>query len=216
MKHPGRGYSQIMCSVHVADSNVPSSLCKRGRSHPPRLESCYTRNEERHHHMRPGKWATLLVCAIVAAGCAEELQVHEHVGSFVTGPSASSVANVAFVDRGRWTIFQLIDSSPAGDWPLPFRVELLDSRDRVLMSKTVDEAVAHSATSTKGHRKLTWRFDDQRLPFEANLDSDGNLPIDRVLKHGERYNLRFTLPGSYSHKYEVVVLSLRHAYPWQH
>jgi hypothetical protein len=166
--------------------------------------------------MTPRKWATLLLFTTVAAGCGEELQVHEHVGSFVTGPSASSVTDVTFVDRGRWTLFQLIDNSPTGDWPIPFRVELLDSRDRVLMTKTIDDAVSRSEASAKGHRKLTWRFDDLRDPFEANLDSDGNLPIDHVLKDGERYNLRFTLPKSHSHKYEVVVLSLRQVYPWQH
>jgi hypothetical protein len=165
--------------------------------------------------MRWRTWGTLLLFTTITAGCAEELQVHEHVGTLVTRPAASTVATVTFVDRGRWTLFELVDNSPAGAWPVPFRVELLDSQHRLLMTKTIDDAEHRSVTSAKGHRKLTWRFDEGREPFAANLDRDGNLPIDRVLKDGERHHVRFTLPRSHSHRYEVVVLSLRSVYPWQ-
>ena len=162
------------------------------------------------------RYPVVFLFAALLAGCADEVQVHQHIGSVMTGAESPTSADVSIVDRGRWTLFQLVDNKPAGNWPLPFRVDLLDQDGRLLISRTIDATTSQAETSGKGHRLLTWGFDELRGSFGSNLNQHGDLPIDRVLREGQRHTLRFTFsPQPTAHRYEVVLLANRKLYPWQ-
>ena len=157
---------------------------------------------------------TTAIAVLLLVACAREAQTYLCLGSVTTSVSAETVAELAFVDNGRWTLFMFQEKEPANaPWPASFRAEILDRDGKVVLSRVVDDAVPESPSDGRG--LLAWRIDTLRAPFEANLDAQGQLPVDRVLRNGERYVLRITLPAAPARGYDVFLLSNRKVYPWQ-
>ncbi len=155
----------------------------------------------------------LTVCLL---GCSERMQVGRVIGE-IHRPSGQSVeAELEFVDEGDWTLFAFIeDPGTEVPWPETFSIGILH-RGAGIVEKTVRlEESAPEKSQKYGHRKLYWRADTLHPPFASNIDDNGLLPIDRLLKQGERHLLRVTLPPGPEVTYDVIVVNHRDVYWWE-
>lgn len=160
------------------------------------------------------KLIVALGIVVSLSSCGDYGQVMRPIGVAQTSSTSSVTTDLAFVDTGRWTIFEFADAFSASTWPLPFHAQILDSAGRTVIEREI--ATGPEVTGADGIRRLTWRIDTLSEPFENNFDGEGLMPIDRVLKDGDRYTLRLRLPPGGEQKYEVYVLETRRIYPWDH
>jgi hypothetical protein len=154
----------------------------------------------------------VLIVAVSLTSCGEYRQVMRPIGVARTSSTSSVTTELSFVDSGRWTIFEFASTSAALTWPLPFHAQIVDSAGKTVIEREV--ADCPELTGADGIRRLTWRLDNLSEPFEENFDGEGLMPIDHVLKDGERYTLRLRLPAGSEREYEVYVLETRRIYRW--
>ncbi|MDP9192120.1 MAG: hypothetical protein M3P06_10520 [Acidobacteriota bacterium] len=157
----------------------------------------------------------VLVLVIVAflAACGEERQVMRQIGVIRTSSASPVIAEMTFVDSGRWTIFEFVDRSSHSTWPLPFHAEISSSDGKVVIEREVTDGP--DSTGPGGVRRLTWRVDTLSEPFEGNFDSNGLMPIDHALRDGQSHTLRLRVPPFAEAEYEVYLLENRRVYPWE-
>ena len=154
----------------------------------------------------------VLILAVFVTACGENRQVMRAVGVVRTSSTSSVTAELPFVDSGRWTVFELARTSGASTWPLPFHAQIIDVAGNVVIEREV--ADGPEFIGPDGVRRLTWRVDTLAEPFESNFDGQGLMPIDHVLKDGQRHMLRLRFAAAAEAEYEVYVLETRRVYSW--
>jgi hypothetical protein len=159
------------------------------------------------------KRSAAIFFAVLLSACVENAQVARRLGSIRTSSTSPVVADLSFVDSGRWTIFALSRSSTASAWPFPFHAQILSADGKVLIEREVTEVPEFSHPN--GREGVTWRVDTLSEPFESNFDDEGLMPIDHALKDGERYTLRLHFSPAVDAEYQVHVLEDRAVYPWE-
>jgi hypothetical protein len=159
------------------------------------------------------KYIPVVTLSLLFVACSER-QVARPLGIVRTAQESSVTADFQFVDSGRWTVFEFADRTGISEFPLPFHAQVLNADGKVVIEREVIDGPPY--TSADGRRMLTWRVDTLAEPFEVNVDDKGLMPVDRVLKDGERYTLRLRFPAGVTAEYQVFHLENRHVYPWEH
>ena len=153
-----------------------------------------------------------IVVGLLLTACGENAQVMRELGVVRTSSTSPVVAELSFVDSGRWTVFEFSRSPAMSAWPIPFHAQIVNAGGKVLLEREVTDAP--EVACEDGGKRVTWRVDTLSEPFESNFDEEGLMPIDRVLKDGERHTLRLRFSPGVKGEYQVYVLETRRIYPW--